>query len=143
MGFLEQLRQATPEVIVEAVQKPPSQALCDVASPELPATLADVEKPQEPATTLRQALLQAQDWQDLEPALEKRIRYARSWDELDAIAEGIQPGFEEGRLTQAQAERLTYLSIETARLLEAGLVNVPAAAFIAKEECPGAPVGTD
>lgn len=56
--------------------------------------------------------------------LEERIRYARTEPELDALVEQIQASFEAGHLTQSQAERLAHLSIEIARQLEAGLVNV-------------------
>lgn len=62
---------------------------------------------------------------DVALALEERIRYARSEDDLDALVEHVQGGFEAGELTQAQAERLAYLVIGIARQLEQGLVNVP------------------
>lgn len=64
--------------------------------------------------------------QDLEP----RIRFAHSEGELDALVEEIQAGFEAGHLSQDEAERLTYLSIEVARQLECGLANIPASAFL-------------
>lgn len=57
--------------------------------------------------------------------LEWAIRFARSEPELDRLTMEIQSSFEAGHLTQSQAERLTYLSIEIARQLEHGLVNVP------------------
>lgn len=57
--------------------------------------------------------------------LEPRIRFSRSEGELGQVVEQIQAGFEIGHLSQAQAERLTYLAISTARQLNAGLVNVP------------------
>lgn len=61
--------------------------------------------------------------------LEPRIRFARSEGELDALVEEIQAGFEAGRLSQAQAERLGWLVIDTARQLARGLVNVPVGAL--------------
>ncbi len=63
--------------------------------------------------------------QRLASSLEPRIRLSRSEAELDALAEEIQTGFKSGHLTQAQAERLTYLMVDTARQMARGMVNVP------------------
>ncbi len=62
--------------------------------------------------------------------LETRIRFARSEVELDQAVEEIQAAFEAGHLSQALAERLAALTMDTARLLARGLVNVPASAFL-------------
>lgn len=62
--------------------------------------------------------------QQLAGTLESRARYARTEPELERLVEEIQSSFEQGQLTQMEAERLTYLSIEIARQLEAGLTAV-------------------
>lgn len=80
---------------------------------------------------------------DAAQALEERIRFTQSEADLDRLAEQIQAHFEAGYLSQPQAEGLTGLSIEMARQLEAGLVNVPVAAFIGKEETSGVPTAAD
>ena len=67
--------------------------------------------------------------QHLAGTLESRIRFASSEGALDTLAEQIQAGFEAGHLSQAQAERLTHLVVDTARQLAQGLVNVPAGAL--------------
>lgn len=53
------------------------------------------------------------------------IRFARSEAELDGLVEEIQAEFEASRLSQEQAERLAALTMDTARQLAQGLVNVP------------------
>ena len=70
-----------------------------------------------------EVLAYLQQW--LTGSLEPRIRFARNEDELDALVEQIQIGFEAGHLSQVQADRLTYLVVDVARQLARGLVNVP------------------
>ena len=59
-------------------------------------------------------------------SLEERIRFAGSEEELEDLVEEVQAEFEAGRLSQAQADRLTYLVIDIARQLTRGLANMPA-----------------
>ena len=67
----------------------------------------------------------------LNVTMQESIRYARSEAELDGLVEEIQIEFEAGHLTQAQAERLAHIVVDTARQLEHGLVNIPLSAFLA------------
>jgi len=57
--------------------------------------------------------------------LEERIRFARGEAELEDLVDEIQAGFEASHLSQEQAERLGALTLDTARQLRRGLVNVP------------------
>lgn len=75
------------------------------------------------AVSARKPELLAQLIGEMAGTMESRARFARSEPELDALVEEIQAGFEAGRLSQMEAERLTYLVIDTARQLEHGLVN--------------------
>jgi len=60
-----------------------------------------------------------------EQSLEERVRFAHSDEELEQLLDEIRAGFEAGRLSQAESERLNWLLRETSRQLRRGLVNVP------------------
>jgi hypothetical protein len=66
--------------------------------------------------------------------LEEHIRFARNKAELGRLAKEVQTEFEAGHLSQAQSDRLTWLVMCTAQQLRAGLVNVPASAFLRDDD---------
>lgn len=72
--------------------------------------------------------------QQLADTFEDRIRYARSWDELGDVFKQLCQKSAAGQLTFPQVERLVHLMKEIAHQLEAGLVNVPASAFVRDHE---------
>lgn len=62
---------------------------------------------------------------DVDRDLEEAVRFARSEDQLEAALERVQGAFEQGTLTGEEAERLATLTMDTARQLARGLVNMP------------------
>ncbi len=109
--WLEQVRRQIPETQGEALTKPtkaPSVSFVSASGGVFQKNQALGEINAKPAQ-----------------ALESLIHFARSEAELDQVAEELQAGFVAGHLSQAQAERVTYLVLDTARQLARGLYNVP------------------
>lgn len=118
--WLEQVRHQIPKPPGEEPTKPTKAPSVGFVGP-LGGIFQKTQTPSE--TDAKPASAVAGD-------LETRIRFAHSEAELDQVVEQIQAEFEAGHLSQVQAERLAGLTLDTARQLARGLVNVPASACL-------------